>query len=194
MIQFKKKTAKSDGARQWHVAVNQMSEGIQQDETEEPTLLSQRHSSLAHYTQATWMYGQWLTLNPYMHDHVDPDVARRLGRLLAGGQKLTAGDPNIAPTVTKHNCCASCLALGMEAAETLAHSTFYCPACQHLRAGLVAGLCAAEDINMFRMHRDQWSWSELRALHKFWTGGNLLQEQLRRRIRSHGSKTHSSDC
>ena len=59
--------------------------------------------------------------------------------------------------------------------QTLAHVAYYCPFYQHLRAGTVAQLCASEDINMFRLHRDQWTWRQLRELLGFW--GELLRCQ-----------------
>ena len=66
------------------------------------------------------------------------------------------------------NCCIACLERGVYAVETLFHVTFVCLAYADLhQAGVIKDITSRFDPKAFCLHRDMWTWRQLKALRHF---------------------------
>ena len=126
------------------------------------------HSRLAHYQPAKWcVEGLWRP-NPFLYNKKVPaEEARVVSRLLVGGQGLRGGDSWPYEPVTADNCCVFCLVRGSRAVESLVHVVFDCQtyAAARQRHGF-AGLLEAGGAGIFTLHRDRWSWGQLRSIRR----------------------------
>ena len=79
-------------------------------------------------------------------------------------------------------CCAWCLQHGTVVQETLCHVTFECPLYNSLRSSPhIKAALARRDPSVFTIHRNVWSWRELKDLRQYfvdvlrlrtsWAGG-----------------------
>ena len=129
----------------------------------------QWHHMLASYSMTAWhCEGRW-GINHFLHNNdLSTSASRSLNRLLVGGQDFRAGDPRGGAQPTRLNCCIFCLENRNRFAETLHHVVFVCPTYLDVR-GSVADqhVFASEDPRLFCLHRNVWSWKELKSLRKF---------------------------
>ena len=66
------------------------------------------------------------------------------------------------------NCCIACLERGVYAVETLFHVTFVCLAYADLhQARVIKDITSRFDPKAFCLHRDMWTWRQLKALRHF---------------------------
>ena len=90
-------------------------------------------------------------------------------------------------------CCVFCLAHGIRVAETLEHVVFDCHSYAQLRSSSgVSAALALRDKRVSSLHREAWTWAQLRQLRKFFT--DLTQHRTAmaggspRRARTHLSR------
>ena len=85
-----------------------------------------------------------------------------------GGQDLRGGDPREATSPSRLNCCIACLEKGVRGSESLFHVTFECPAYTDLRqARVINDITQNRDFKTFCLHRDVWSWRQLKVIRHF---------------------------
>ena len=127
------------------------------------------HPQLLHYYPGGWLHRSSYGINTFLHNKkVAAAEARVIGRLLCGGQGLRGRDPRGRVRVTPQNCCGSCLADGKCEAETLLHFVYVCPAYAGLRATHdLRPLLKSVPEKLLCLHRDQWTWRELRIIRAF---------------------------
>ena len=108
-------------------------------------------------------------MNPFVHgNRCDAGISRAVSRLLIGGQFLWGGDGSKAHAVTVFNCCVWCLQNGIKRIENVQHVVFDCPEYDGARASnMVRELLLRGGNDVFILHRNRWSWRELRALQGF---------------------------
>ena len=167
-------------ASAWRKLFFDWSEQMLRDEAEEQTTQCESHPNLAHYNQVKYLQeGNW-AINNFLHSPaVNTDSARRINRLLVGGQGLRAGDPRNAVDPTCENCCVFCLEAGIKAAETLIHVTFTCPAYAGARcAAPIVPSRNAECVEIFTLHQNYWSWRDLRSIRTFFNEVVLIRQAL----------------
>ena len=153
----------------WDQLYRSSQETIHANEAEHFFYQCSHHSRLANYRPVRYhCEGTW-GINRFIHaPSVDCDTARKVTRLLAGGQGLRAGDPRCEPSVTPTNCCVFCLEAGFGAAETLRHATFDCPAYVDARSNpILSDVLRHKTADVFLLHRNRWTWKELRAIIAF---------------------------
>ena len=135
------------------------------------------HSRLANYVPTMWTATGIWTINTTLHNKKVPEAdARVVGRLLAGGQGLRAGDSAVDLPATKNNCCVHCLLSGLCVADSLEHMLFDCPLIGPARD---AGFSCQE---LCTHHRNQWTFSQLRAIRKFFVDANALRRQAKKNV------------
>jgi hypothetical protein len=134
--------------------------------------MCRQHANTAHYTAVNWVANGTWAPNHFLHNNaVAPATARRIERLLTGGQELRGGDPKGVTTVSVYNCCVFCLERGHKTIESLTHVTFRCPAYEALRQG--AGIkqeLLRRNAAIFRIHRHWWKWRQLKDVRTYFEG------------------------
>ena len=133
---------------------------------------------MKHFKPLVWeLEGRWGLNQSLYAPAVDWKVAHTVGRLLAGGQGLRAGDPCHPVEVSAEICCMWCLERGIVAGETLEHFLRDCGAYSHLRLEhTISKVLSSKDFSVH--HRAVWGWRELKALQSFCVDAWML--------RSHG--------
>ena len=120
---------------------------------------------LASYTPAALCRQGTLELNRMLHDTSIPaEKAIIVGRLLCGGQGLRGADPVVRTAPQIRTACLACLLDGRRVKETLQHFLFGCPCTQAPRLSSAAQECWAHEADITLLHRDVWSFRQLRVI------------------------------
>ena len=123
------------------------------------------HPQLASYQPAVLTQEKRLGLNRMLHDSsIGADEARVISRLLSGGQGLRGRDPLAATPVSPRTACLACLLAGYRRKETLQHFLFECPLTEPIRCDAAVAACWAERTAVTLLHRDVWSFTQLRTI------------------------------
>jgi hypothetical protein len=126
---------------------------------------SRAHPQLASYAPAGFVKQGTLELNKMLHDTSIPaEKALVVGRLLCGGQGLRVADPHIESEPKIRTACLACLTDGHRVKETLQHFLFKCPLTQTHRSSLSAHECWLHGDRIMLLHRDEWSFRQLRVI------------------------------
>jgi hypothetical protein len=140
------------------------------------------HPRLIHYVPVAWSTAGIWGINATLYNKKVPaKEAREVGRLLAGGQGLRAGDSRADQEATRHNCCVHCLMNGVKVADTLEHMIFYCPLIEPARSALEsAGVSGYTCTEFCTHHRNFWTWSKLRVIRNFFLEAAARRRQARK--------------
>jgi hypothetical protein len=161
----------------WRSLMRDLKRDILQAEAEDITSLASHHPGLKHYQQVHWQCETQWTPNIFLHDQaIDATIARRISRLLSGGQGLRAGDPRAPVPVSRNNCCIFCLEQGIITVGTLAHVVFLCPAHANRRGeAYFHHHLTEQNPRIMCLHRSYWSWRDMRGIRSLLT--NVLDER-----------------
>merc|ERR1712110_1033523 len=120
-------------------------------------------------TPVKWTVEKSWAVNNTLHDQaIDAEDARVISRLLAGGQGLRGGDCRGRVQAAPRNCCYPCLLRGERWPETLEHVCLRCSHYQEARAApRVMEILGRGLSRLAALHRDIWSWSDLRTIRYF---------------------------
>lgn len=119
---------------------------------------------------------EWNVNSFLFNNDLQPAWSKGVSRLIVAGQDLRGGDPRCTPEPTPFNCCVACLESGVKVAETLHHVTFMCPHYADLRSNsAICDILASLDVRAFCLHRDVWSWRQLKALRTYF--GTLVMRR-----------------
>ena len=127
------------------------------------------HSRMCCYQPASWLCaGSW-GINRFIHNNdFQAEHARKVSRLIVGGQGLRGGDVARTERVTVYNCCVWCLLRGIKAVESLYHVTYECEEYSGARVrGVIREILPRAGTEVFLIHRARWSWRELKAIRNF---------------------------
>ena len=142
------------------------------DDAEELWLACQRHPQLHHYRPEPWCMEGRPAINAFLHVRSQPSsLGRQLALWLCGGQGLRGGDTNQHSGCSLRTACLPCLALGRRHRETLHHVLHVCPLYSDIRSDPeIAHVCSASAFaDGICLHRDCWSWHNLRAVRRLLT-------------------------
>ena len=125
------------------------------------------HPNLASYCPLASVIPNSIGPNRLLHFPGYPaDHARRISRLLCGGQGLRAGDPLFPSAPSIRNVCIFCLQQGVKVPETLSHFLHACPLTEPIRRRPDAMLCWSSPEKIAKLHLAFWSMREVKIIRK----------------------------
>ena len=149
----------------WKALFQSSHESLASADTEQLVMESNAHPQLASYAPGMLRREGILGLNRMVHDISIPmDTAITVGRLLCGGQGLRGADPVLNSLPTPRTACIACLVNGRRVKETLQHFLFECPLTQDARSSNMAWECWVSGDRILLLHRDVWSFRQLRTI------------------------------
>jgi hypothetical protein len=155
--------------KEWGNAIFQLKEAISTNDTERLLQEAQLHHNLRSYWPAWWIQTGSPGVNRTLHNNkTNGDIAKKVGRILVGGQGLRCGDPTDEPEVSKETCCVPCLREGRKCTETLRHVALECETYLACRKPII-NMIRDSPADIFTLCRKRWSWAQLRALTRFYT-------------------------
>jgi hypothetical protein len=153
---------------QWKRMIKQCRADTQKNEIQSLIRQCDHHAGLTSYQCTVWAAEHKWGINNFLHNtEYDTSTSKAISRLICGGQGLRGGDVAKMVRPTKQNCCVFCLERGMKAVESLTHIIFECPDYQHLRNRPGMSTMLMEKEKIFAVHRNHWSWKQLKLLHSF---------------------------